>query len=1300
MKTKFPLLICIVATMHFAAQAQVKIGNNPTSINSASLLEMETTNQGLVLPRVSLTSVSSSSPLPAGLLTATVVYNTNSSTTGGSGAGIYYWDGSKWNFIANTNTTASNWTLTGNSGTSASTNFIGTTDAIDFVARTNNLERLRITSAGNVGIGISNPAYALSVLSAGNPLYLSGVQATGAFTTDSVLTIYNGVVKKAPYSAITGATTNTLSLSTNTLTSTVNGVAATASAVGSVSNTSSANTIKTTVNGVAGSTVNIINSNTNALTQAGGLVNTVNGVAATTSIPSGTVSSLLGYNASGSPVYQPLSGISLSTAWNTTGNAGTSAATNFLGTTDANPLIFKVNNTQAGYLGTTSNYSTAFGLSASASGNQSTAIGAKAQATASNASLAVGYSATASAQDAIAIGDAAQATTNNEAIAIGHSAQASAYQGIAIGTSSTASTNNQTIAIGASTTASGYQGVAIGNSASATTNNSALAIGVSASASGYQSTAIGSSATATAQNATAIGNGASATNANTLILGNGANVGIGITNPSNKLSVLASSDPLYLSGVQATSSFTSDSVLTINAGVVRKSPYSSLTGNFWNLNGNAASSGNFLGTTNTTPLVFKFNSLSAGYIDATSTSLGTGSSATAASSNTAIGYSAVASNSDHETAIGANATATAQYNTALGYNAQAVNNVQATAIGSTAQANAYQSTALGYNAQATTNSQTTALGNSSLANGTYSTAIGYFAQAVTNAQTTAVGGLSTSNGYQSAAFGYNAQAITNSQTTAIGVGSVASSTASTALGYNAQAKTNSNGTALGSNSTTTGQNSTAIGSFATASAQNATAVGYNTTAGNANTLILGNGANVGIGTTNPSNALSVLATTDPLYLSGVQATSTFNTDSVLTINGGVVRKTPYSSLTGNFWSLTGNAGTNYTSNFLGTTDNAGLHVRTNNTERMVIDSIGSVSIGSNNFDPYLREKFLVDYGTTSSNNVATFTGSINDYLQINVQNKNSGVNASSDVVATADNGTDSTNYVDFGINSSTYAPGTENFGGPNDAYLYSYSRNLLLGTGKSNSDIIFLSGGGVLKTNTVLRIDGSTGNIIVGKGNNSSLATGNTVRAPNAGGTNIGGGILTLQGGSATGTGAGGNVVLNGGTSPSGTAGNIVVNTASTERLRVDQNGNVGIGTSSPSNKLSVISSSNPLYLSGVQTTSTPTSDSILTINAGVVKKSAYSSVFTIAKYLYSVTLPAVANNGGAYLDITVANTPYTAGGPNPVIAINPEIDLPTGLVIAWSRVVATNTVRVQFRNVSNQGITSQTISFDLSVFQ
>jgi hypothetical protein len=58
---------------------------------------------------------------------------------------------------------SADWTLLGNAGTAAATNFIGTTDAVDFVVRTSNTERMRVQSGGNVGIGTNTPGYRLDL---------------------------------------------------------------------------------------------------------------------------------------------------------------------------------------------------------------------------------------------------------------------------------------------------------------------------------------------------------------------------------------------------------------------------------------------------------------------------------------------------------------------------------------------------------------------------------------------------------------------------------------------------------------------------------------------------------------------------------------------------------------------------------------------------------------------------------------------------------------------------------------------------------------------------------------------------------------------------------------------------------------------------------------------------------------------------------------------------------------------------------------------------------------------------------
>ncbi|RYE12646.1 MAG: hypothetical protein EOP45_22520, partial [Sphingobacteriaceae bacterium] len=88
------------------------------------------------------------------------------------------------------------------------------------------------------------------------------------------------------------------------------------------------------------------------------------------------------------------------------------------------------------------------------------------------------------------------------------------------------------------------------------------------------------------------------------------------------------------------------------------------------------------------------------------------------------------------------------------------------------------------------------------------------------------------------------------------------------------------------------------------------------------------------------------------------------------------------------WALTGNSGTSSTGtsstlNFLGTTDNVPFRMRTNNVQRMMLDTLGSVAIGTNPiFSSAAREKFLVDAGTTSSYNVISGKGNLNSYLQL------------------------------------------------------------------------------------------------------------------------------------------------------------------------------------------------------------------------------------------------------------------------------------------------------------------------------
>lgn len=77
------------------------------------------------------------------------------------------------------------WSLTGNSGTTAGTNFIGTIDAKDFVIKTTCNEHVRVLAGGNVGIATSSPAQALEVGNITNTIRVDGLTTGGAYNSSA-----------------------------------------------------------------------------------------------------------------------------------------------------------------------------------------------------------------------------------------------------------------------------------------------------------------------------------------------------------------------------------------------------------------------------------------------------------------------------------------------------------------------------------------------------------------------------------------------------------------------------------------------------------------------------------------------------------------------------------------------------------------------------------------------------------------------------------------------------------------------------------------------------------------------------------------------------------------------------------------------------------------------------------------------------------------------------------------------------------------------------------------------------------
>lgn len=545
-------------------------------------------------------------------------------------------------------------------------------------------------------------------------------------------------------------------------------------------------------------------------------------------------------------------------AWELNGNSGTDSSTNFIGTTDAKPLVFKTNNTQHmklrqdGGLELPNTYqNTYIGDSAGingAGGILNTALG--------HAALAGNKWGTGQ----IGIGVNALRTftgggSHNANIAIGNNAMLNyditddyGYgNNISIGTYSMASlganSGDGNIALGASALSNSsevFNNTAIGNNAMYNIDVAfnSVALG-SHSLHGVNNadfyTIVGAQASAESNlvNATAIGAQAYVSQNNSIVLGSIAgvnyadsstNVGIGTTTPSTTLHIVTTTGAgtgfRLVDGSQgANKVLTSDA----NGNASWQTAGGGGGGSGWELTGNLGtdSASNFIGTTDAQPIIFKTNNSNRLKIRIDGAveqympnfskvfgSAGSLSTLTTGLENSAFGDSVMMSNT------------TGSYNSAFGFAALKANTTASnnTAVGDWAL---YRNTTGGSN---------TAVGTVALqrnTNGFQNTGLG----------TSSLG--SNTSGQENTAVGYNSlnNNVTGSQNTAIGawaMTAVNTSSFSTAVGYGAltQNTSGSNNTAVGGNAlfvNNTGANNTAVGRQAlqaSTSGGSNTAMGY------------------------------------------------------------------------------------------------------------------------------------------------------------------------------------------------------------------------------------------------------------------------------------------------------------------------------------------------------------------------------------------------------------------------------------------------------------------------------------------
>jgi hypothetical protein len=154
-------------------------GIGTTAPNTSSALEIKSTTQGLLISRMTKAQRDAIISPAEGLM----VYQTNYTP------GFYYFTGTAWTAVS---VKSKGWQLTGNSSTNPAINFIGTTDAVDFLLRTDNQERVRILSDGKIGIGTNAPVFRLDVKGSVNTDSLYRIGGNAVLSVNGISNLFVG----------------------------------------------------------------------------------------------------------------------------------------------------------------------------------------------------------------------------------------------------------------------------------------------------------------------------------------------------------------------------------------------------------------------------------------------------------------------------------------------------------------------------------------------------------------------------------------------------------------------------------------------------------------------------------------------------------------------------------------------------------------------------------------------------------------------------------------------------------------------------------------------------------------------------------------------------------------------------------------------------------------------------------------------------------------------------------------------------------------------------------------------------
>ncbi len=137
---KNTLLLCSLFMVLFA-HSQIAINNDGSAADESAQLEIKSTTKGILIPRMSQAQ-RDAMVIPAESL---LIFQTDNTP------GFYYFDGIDWLMLSTSAAAGgSGWELTGNAGTDAANNFVGTSDNVDLVFGVNNTAKLKLKTNGTL----------------------------------------------------------------------------------------------------------------------------------------------------------------------------------------------------------------------------------------------------------------------------------------------------------------------------------------------------------------------------------------------------------------------------------------------------------------------------------------------------------------------------------------------------------------------------------------------------------------------------------------------------------------------------------------------------------------------------------------------------------------------------------------------------------------------------------------------------------------------------------------------------------------------------------------------------------------------------------------------------------------------------------------------------------------------------------------------------------------------------------------------------------------------------------------------